>query len=319
MQRILQPGEIETLDRIHFPRVRLPQPATLFQERAARLRQLAEGNPIADYLRFAARLVDAQHRRASAAPAPQPLPADIARRASEHGMPLLPASEHLPDGWQAGLRALLADLQGDAAVPAGLAPVSAALAALDDAALDDLARQVLADNIGREDLAAAPLVMAALQVGFAIRAGSLAEKDVPFAEPATVCPVCGSAPVASVLRIGGEAGGHRYLHCAVCASEWHMVRVKCSHCESTRGVRYQGVRDAGTEQAGKGDTAQPVLAETCDQCHTYRKLVNQEKDPFVDPVADDLAAITLDLLMGDTEFARASGNPLLAIEKPLAV
>lgn len=319
MQRILQPGEIEALDHIDFPRVRLPQPATLFQERAARLRQLADGHAIADYLRFAARLVEAQQHLASRAPTPAPLDAGVARQAGTHGMPLLPASGNLPPAWHDTLRALLAELKGDIAVPAGLAPVFSHLAALDNPALDALARQVLADNIGREELAAAPLVMAALQVGFATRAAALSVKDVPFAEPATICPVCGCAPVASVLRIGGAAGGHRYLHCSACATEWHMVRVKCSHCESTRGVRYQGVQDAGAEPAGKADTRQAVLAETCDQCHTYRKLVNQEQDPFVDPVADDLASITLDLLMGDTEFARASSNPLLAIEKPLAV
>ena len=54
-----------------------------------------------------------------------------------------------------------------------------------------------------------------------------------------------------------------------------------------------------------------MLAEICDQCHTYRKVVNQEKDPYAEPLADDLASLTLDLLMGDTEFSRASGNPLL--------
>ncbi|QHI98559.1 formate dehydrogenase accessory protein FdhE [Xylophilus rhododendri] len=319
MQRILQPGEIETLDRIHFPRIRLPQPATLFQERAARLRQLAAGNPIADYLLFAARLVDAQHHQVSQAAPAEPLPAGAAERASAHGMPLLPVADALPAAWRGTLRGLVAELKGDAAVPAALQPVFDHLAALDDTALDALARQVLADNIGREELAAAPLVMAALQVVYAIRAAALSEKDVPYAEPATVCPVCGSAPVASVLRIGGEAGGHRYLHCSCCATEWHMVRVKCSHCESTKGVRYQGAADAQATPAGKADTRQPVLAETCDTCHTYRKLVDQEQDPYVDPVADDLASITLDLLMGETEFSRASGNPLLAIEKPLAV
>jgi formate dehydrogenase accessory protein FdhE len=47
--------------------------------------------------------------------------------------------------------------------------------------------------------------------------------------------------------------GHRYLHCGLCATEWHMVRVKCTHCESTKGVAYQGIEgDAGV-----------VLAETC--------------------------------------------------------
>ena len=320
MQRILQPGEIEALDRIHFPRVRLPQPASLFQERAARLRQLAEGSPIADYLRFAARLVEAQHHAVAHAPAAEPLATSVAERAAEHGMPLLPASDNIPPAWRDTLRALLAELKTDAAVPAALAPTFGQLAALDDPALDALARQVLADNLGREDLAAAPLVMAALQVVFALRAASLNLKDIPYAEPATICPVCGGAPVASVLRIGGEAGGHRYLHCGTCATEWNMVRVKCTHCESTKGVRYQGVEDATAQPAtGKADTRKPVLAETCDQCHTYRKLVNQEQDPLVEPLADDLASITLDLLMGETEFSRASGNPLLAIEKPLAV
>ena len=317
VQRILQPGEIEALDQIHFPRVRLPQPAALFQERAARLRHLAEGSPIADYLRFAARLVEAQQHAVAAAATPAPLAAGIVERANAHGMPLLPASENLPATWRDTLRRLLAELQGDIAVPAGLSPLFAHLAALDDSALDALARQVLADNIGREDLAAAPLVMAALQVPFSLLAASLDENVVPYAEPATICPVCASAPVASVQRIGGEAGGHRYLHCGTCATEWHMVRVKCSHCESTRGVRYQGVEDAAATPAGKADIRKPVLAETCDQCHTYRKLVNQEQDPFVEPLADDLATLTLDLLMGETAFARASGNPLLAIEKPL--
>ena len=80
-----------------------------------------------------------------------------------------------------------------------------------------------------------------------------------------------------------------------------MVRIKCSHCESTKGVKYQKVD-------GGDDT---VLAETCDVCHTYRKISNQEKDPFAEPLADDLATLMLDLLMSETEFARASINPLL--------
>ena len=65
MQRILQPGEIETIDRTHFARILLPNPASIFAERAARVRQLAEGNPIADYLHFMAKIIDAQHAAAA--------------------------------------------------------------------------------------------------------------------------------------------------------------------------------------------------------------------------------------------------------------
>ena len=46
-------------------------------------------------------------------------------------------------------------------------------------------------------------------------------------------------------------------------------------------------------------------------CRSYRKILYQEKDPAVEPVADDLASLALDLLMGEEGYQRASGNPLL--------
>ena len=36
-----------------------------------------------------------------------------------------------------------------------------------------------------------------------------------------------------------------------------------------------------------------------------------EKDTAVDPVADDVATLELDLLMAEKDFHRASGNPML--------
>ena len=98
MQRILQPGEIESLDRIEFPRVRLPQPATLFTERAARLRQKADGHPIADYLRFLAVLVDLQ-AQAAATVATQPVPEAVIAQSLDHGMPVLPAPLRPDPAW----------------------------------------------------------------------------------------------------------------------------------------------------------------------------------------------------------------------------
>ena len=302
MQRILQPGEIESLDRIEFPRVRLPQPATLFTERAARLRQKADGHPIADYLRFLAVLVDLQ-AQAAATVATQPVPEAVIAQSLDHGMPVLPAPLRPDPAWLGVLRQLLAGVLALQELPQALRQNAQALAARGDAELEALAQAFLTDQATPAELAAQPLVMAALQVVYADIASRLDTQRIAYVDPASICPVCGSAPVVSVLRIGGEAGGHRYLHCGLCATEWHMVRVKCSHCESTKGVRYQGIEG--------GDPA--VLAETCDTCHTYRKQVNQEKDPLVEPLADDLASLTLDLLMADTAYARASGNPLLAL------
>ncbi|MEG0195558.1 MAG: formate dehydrogenase accessory protein FdhE, partial [Stenotrophomonas sp.] len=83
MQRILQRGEIEAIDQINFPRIRLPETGSLFAERAARLRQLAVGNPIADYILFVAQIVDAQHQALTQLPTPE-LPAAAIALAQQH-------------------------------------------------------------------------------------------------------------------------------------------------------------------------------------------------------------------------------------------
>ena len=301
MQRILQPGDIEALDRTNPQRIRLPHPAQVFAERAARLEQKADGNPIGDYLRFVAQIVKAQQKAAANVQTAAPDAAQIAL-AQEHSMPLLPAANHIDPVWQDVLIQLLDELDSAANVPDALKPTLQSLRAMSTEDRDAIARRVLVGLLTESgDLAAAPIVTAALQVVFADRASKLKESDIPYTDPATVCPVCGTPPVASVIRIGGRDAGLRYLHCGACCAEWHMVRIKCSHCESTKGVKYQKVD-------GGDDT---VLAETCDVCHTYRKISNQEKDPFAEPLADDLATLMLDLLMSETEFARASINPLL--------
>lgn len=302
MQRILQRGEIEAIDQINFPRVRLPEIGSLFAERAARLRQLAQDNPIADYIEFIAQIVDAQHQALADLPAPE-LPTAAMALAQQHSMPLLPAADHLDPAWQQVLDRMLATMGSAQGLPAPLQPLIASLRDMPAAEREAIAQRLLQKEVAARDVGMAPFVMAALQVVFAQRAAHISVGDVPYTEPATICPVCASEPVASVLRIGGKANGHRYLHCGTCCSEWHMVRVKCSHCESTKGIKYQGIE-------GGGDI---VTAETCDECGSYRKVVNQEKDPLAEPLADDLASLMLDLLMSETRFKRASTNPLLYV------
>ena len=301
--RILQPGEIEALDKTSFPRILLPQVTSLFADRAARLRQLADGNPIADYLQFAAKIVDAQHAAVSKVELQAIDAADVAR-AQQHSMPLLPAVEHIDPAWHQVLDAMLDTLAGNDGLPEPLQPLIASLRDLSVDERNEIAKRLLQKEVAARHIGMAPFIMAALQVTFAKRAAALDVADVPYTEPASICPVCACEPVSSVLRIGGQASGHRYLHCGTCCTEWHMVRVKCSHCESTKGIHYQTVE-------GSKDV---VTVETCEECSTYRKVVNQEKDPLAEPLADDLASLTLDLLMSEsTQFKRASANPLLFV------
>jgi FdhE protein len=136
---------------------------------------------------------------------------------------------------------------------------------------------------------------------------------VPYLETLGLCPVCGSHPVASTVRVGGVYDNYRYLQCGLCATEWHMVRSKCSNCDSTKGIAYHAVGspdvDDATREAESRNSA--LKAESCDECHTYRKIGIQSKDYDFDPFADDLASLTLDLLMGAEGYRRASPHPWL--------
>ena len=218
-------------------------------------------------------------------------------------MPLLPAVDNIDPIWQTVLDNMLDTLQSSEGLPEPLQPLLKELRALAPETRDDIAKKLLQKEVAARHVGLAPFIMAALQVAFAKRSSKLCPRDVPYTDPANICPVCASEPVASVIRIGGQASGHRYLHCGGCGTDWHMVRVKCSHCESTQGIQYQTI---------EGDQG-VVQAETCTACGSYRKIVNQEKDPLAEPLADDLASLMLDLLMSETRFQRASANPLLYV------
>ncbi|CUJ17324.1 formate dehydrogenase accessory protein FdhE [Achromobacter xylosoxidans] len=304
LQRILPRGEIEALDHNTIPRIQLPARDSVFATRAARLRQLAVDSPVADYLLLMARLVDAQQNALRGCNAP-PASEDRIALAQAHGMPPLQAVGWPRDPlWRDILRQLVDEVAGGQDVPAEALEVCSALRrALDEdtESLDDLAEAVLSEQHRGVDGAAAPFVMAALQVYWSDLASRFDEKQLPVASPFGVCPVCASLPVASVVRVGGQFEGYRYLCCSLCATQWHMVRVKCSHCEDVESVAYQAIEGR----------APAIKAETCDRCHTYRKIFYQDKDLHVEPVADDLASLMLDVLVGEAGYSRASGNPLL--------
>lgn len=304
LQRILPRGEIEALDHNVIPRVTLPDRASVFATRAARLRQLAADSPVADYLLLMAQLVDAQQRALKDCAAPG-ASEDRLALAQAHGMPPLQAVGWPRDPmWRGILAQLVDDVARGQNVPAEAVDVCRALRRAvdeDPESLEDLAEALLAEQDQGVDGAAAPFVMAALQVYWTDLASRFDDKQLPVVSPFGVCPVCASLPVASVVRVGGQYEGYRYLCCSLCATQWHMVRVKCSHCEDVESVAYQAI-----------DGRSPAIkAETCDHCHTYRKIFYQDKDLYVEPVADDLASLMLDVLVGEAGYSRASGNPLL--------
>jgi FdhE protein len=310
VQRILEPGQIETLAQRSIPRVRLPDRARLFSRRAARLRELAEGAAIGDYLRLLAAIADAQHAALADFVAPAPDAAQL-ERAGEHRMPPIhaPTWARAPQ-WRDALGQIGRSVAARLDFPAGVGAIRERLSNAPDEWIEAQADALLAARHDMVDTAAAPFVMAALQVHWAALSSGFIVDEVQALDVPGVCPLCGSLPVASLVCAHSPYQGYRYLHCALCATEWHMVRVLCSQCgASGKDIGYQTLEDASNEKGASEPAA--VRAETCEQCHSYRKILYQEKDPGVEPVADDLASLALDLLLGEHGYHRASGNPLL--------
>jgi FdhE protein len=298
--RIIQPGEIERLADQDAPFLRLPPFERVFAERQARLTGLAAGHSLADFLLFCARISSAQHAIAADGPALGAPSRNHLERCREHLMPPLACAGWRRDPvWHEILRRLSTALLPDS--PEATRRVIQHLIDADADWLEAQAGRILSGARSELDLAAAPLLAAALQVYWTGMATALAPADVAPSEQPGLCPVCSSHPVASVVLGSGREAGLRYLQCALCATQWHCVRIKCSNCGSTQGISYHQIEGG----------AEALKAETCDECRTYLKILNHEKDPLVEPVADDLASLTLDLLMSDAGYARSGVNLML--------
>jgi FdhE protein len=314
MQRVLDPTQIEAFAERSIPRIRPPDAGTVFANRAARLRKLSEGHSIGDYLGLMAAVCNAQQAELAQVSGGALCSEERMRLARAHGTPLLHATDWPRDArWRVVLNGLCTAIAEAAGFPAAVGDTCRRIRALRVSRLEEQADQLLdgsSEGTAQADGACidtqvAPFLMAALQVYWAHLTRSLdfdaiAQQVANFDVPG-VCPVCGTLPVASIVRAHKEYQGYRYLHCALCATEWHMVRIKCSRCESTAGIHYHSI------EGGSG----AVRAEACDSCHSYRKICYQEQDVGVEPVADDLASLALDLLMTEEGYHRASGHPLL--------
>lgn len=253
-----------------------------------------------DFLLFMAELSDAQHAALIAFPK-VPLPSDAEiKLCREHGMPPLSIQSWPRNAaWQAALGQIIEALM-QTCTPA-TRQIFLRLQGMDSNALESCATAILAGDFENVDIGIAPFVAAALQVYWTHMVTTLGAHAFGANDISNLCPACASPPVSSIVRIGGPENALRYLSCSVCNTQWHMVRVKCSNCESTKGIAYYMI--AGSSGA--------VKAETCEECGTYLKIMYMDKDPQVDPIADDLATLLLDMKMDETGKLRSGPNLFL--------
>jgi FdhE protein len=285
----------------------LPDPATRFAATAARLQALSDGHPMADWLGFMAGLAQAQHDAvATLGPLPVPDSALIAQAVEGRMPPLAADGYRRAPLWRESFKVLLDSSDTGrfgGMVPAEARTVMQGLRARGVAEVEKLADDFLSGGVAPADMGAALYVAAALQVYFTCLAGSLSAADLRLLPERGLCPCCGSSPVSGVVTASGRTPGTRYLHCSLCSTAWNHVRAVCITCGKSGAVSLLGI---------EGDSG-AVKAETCGDCHSYAKMLYQPKDMKVDPVADDLASLGLDVLVAEAGWSRHAPNPLLLI------
>ncbi|MBS0561517.1 MAG: formate dehydrogenase accessory protein FdhE [Proteobacteria bacterium] len=272
------------------PLVLLPDHAGIFARRADRLMALADGHPMEAWLRFVADIARAQHAAVQTLDPPPP-------PAAGAGEPPL-SGLALGAGWRAVLGALL---RPPAGAPAETEAVCAALREAGAQAQEALAASYLRQEVPSEQAGAALFAAAALQLWYVRAAAALDAAGIALLAQRGRCPACGFGPVAGVVTAAGAAPGTRYLHCGLCATAWNHLRAACIGCGESGGLVLQQIE-------GGGEAAK---AETCAHCQGYSKLFYQAKDMGVEPFADDLATLGLDLLVSEAGFARLSPSPLM--------
>lgn len=297
-----------------------PNRASWFAERSMRLKQLArQPGSISAYLGLMAELVQAQHLALADLPE-VPLPDDNAlAQASQHGLPPLAALDWQRDPlWQKILHQLVdyllaAEMRGEQAE--NIRQLLQRIKEMPSVELEVQADQLLAGSVSGVDLAAAPFIGAALQVYWvhmlclspALRAQEQYQ-NMNLSEQIT-CPCCGSLPTTSMVHSFGGMAGQRYVACSLCGVQWHMPRIRCTRCLHEDGVEYMSL--ASPEVSEEDYQTPAVLAETCPECKTYLKIIHTEREPFADPLADELANIQLDVLMAEEQYYKHGINLLL--------
>lgn len=296
-------GEITPLQR---PTTKLP-----YAQRACRLQHLAQSHGMADYLLWAADLVNAQQAAAEALPLPAEEGRYLATALQQRApTPLHSAHWQRSDHWLALLDQLLDQMAPQprmqtAAMQQALTRLQQADAAQREiwanALLTALRAEEPADHRALPEAGVGQLLWSALSLYWRQLASQLpAAGQAELGEQRHLCPVCGHVPTGSLVR-GGAQAGLRYLQCSLCECQWHVVRTTCTNCDSTSALDYWCLE---SEQA-------PIKAESCSDCQTYLKAFYQQADHQLDLVADDLASLALDAEMEDKDLARSGVNPLM--------
>ena len=107
------------------------------------------------------------------------------------------------------------------------------------------------------------------------------KKDEPWLKG--YCPICGSAPILSIL----EGEGARSLICSFCWHRWSAKRVYCPVCDNADDKSLQYIYNE--EEKG-------LRADLCKKCKKYLKTIDtRQADHLIYPPLEQVATLHLDI------------------------
>ncbi|OCG19764.1 formate dehydrogenase accessory protein FdhE [Gilliamella sp. App4-10] len=277
-----------------IPLLFYPSPKTLYIHRAERLTSLANNSPISDYLKFCAIIAEKQANLIKH----NPIDIDVSCLLNSDRPPLSLANLPLKNTWQDYLTSLLNSFSD---TTQQITLVIDQLKKNSSLELQDKALHLLKGEFDRVDGNETIFIWSSLSVYYCQLASQIKGKAIAEnTDKLWLCPVCNSMPTASVIQLGSH-NGLRYLHCSLCESEWYVPRVKCTCCDNMKGIQYLSLEK---ELAA-------TKTECCDVCHSYLKILDQDKDPHIEVIADDIASLILDIKTEEEGFAKSGINPFI--------
>jgi len=122
----------------------------------------------------------------------------------------------------------------------------------------------------------------------AVQLSAYLSKNAPWLKG--YCPICGSAPILSIL----EGEGARSLICSFCWHTWPVKRVYCPFCDSSenKDLHYM------FSDAEKG-----LRVDLCDKCNKYLKTLDtREVDRLIYPPLEQVSTLHLDIKAREEGF-----------------
>ncbi len=104
------------------------------------------------------------------------------------------------------------------------------------------------------------------------------------------CPICGSAPIISIL----EGEGARSLICSFCWHSWSVKRVYCPFCDNS---------DNKDLHYFFSEEEKDLRVDLCDKCHKYLKTLDtREADRLIYPPLEQVSTLHLDIKAQEDGF-----------------